>query len=258
MANSTKKDAVNPEARNTRRSCVLAAALFFAAAFSASAEVVSFRNDVMAVLAKAGCSAGVCHGNKYGKGGFKLSLRGQDPDADFVTLTREMFARRVDPFEPEKSLLLLKPTTQVMHEGGKRFKRNSEEYELLRKWIVLGMPDDSATAPKLKRIDVTPVRQVLVEPKTEVQLKATAFFENGTTRDITSLAVYEPANNLVKVSHDGLVERDRPGETTVLVRFLQQQAPVRLAFIPARADFKWSVPRATKYTDQQLFVDARL
>ncbi|PYL00886.1 MAG: hypothetical protein DME19_03600 [Verrucomicrobia bacterium] len=50
-------------------------------------RTVSFRNEVVAVLSKAGCSAGTCHGNKNGKGGFKLSLRGQDPDVDYIALT---------------------------------------------------------------------------------------------------------------------------------------------------------------------------
>src|ERR1041384_6260272 len=68
---------------------------------------VSFRNDVMVVLSKAGCNAGACHGNKNGKGGFKLSLRGQDPEMDYVSLTREGFARRVTLLEPEQSLILV-------------------------------------------------------------------------------------------------------------------------------------------------------
>ena len=32
------------------------------------------------------------------------------------------------------------------------------------------------------------------------------------------------------------------GETTVLVRFLHLQQPVRLAFVPARPAFRWSAP----------------
>src|SRR6266496_2825110 len=95
---------------------------------------VSFRNDVMAVLSKTGCNAGTCHGNKNGKGGFKLSLRGQDPDIDYLTLTRDSSARRGNPIEPEDSLILLKPNTQVAHEGGLRFKKGSEEQE--RKSVV--------------------------------------------------------------------------------------------------------------------------
>src|SRR5207244_4012279 len=113
---------------------------------------VSFRNDVMAVLSKAGCSAGTCHGNKNGKGGFKLSLRGQDPDVDYLTLTRDLFARRIDSIEPQQSLILLKPTAQVAHEGGLRFKQCSEEYEIRSRWIAQGMPSDLASAPKRARI----------------------------------------------------------------------------------------------------------
>src|SRR5205809_4202688 len=95
---------------------------------AASGWSISFRNDVEAVLSKAGCNAGTCHGNKYGKGGFKLSLRGQDQELDLLALTRDGLARRTNPFDPEQSLLLMKASTQVPHEGGLRFKKNSEEY----------------------------------------------------------------------------------------------------------------------------------
>src|SRR5258705_1329678 len=83
---------------------------------------VSLRNEVMAVLSKAGCNAGTCHGNKNGKGSFKLSLRGQDPELDYFSLTRDVFGRRVNSLQPEQSLLLLKATTEIAHEGGSRFK----------------------------------------------------------------------------------------------------------------------------------------
>src|SRR5437899_4957493 len=154
---------------------------------------VSFRNDVMAVLSKAGCNAGTCHGNKNGKGGFKLSLRGQDPDIDYLTLTRDSLARRINPIEPEESLMLLKPNTKVAHEGGLRFKKGSEEYETLRRWIADGMPNDAASAPKLEHIEVAPRENVSVEPASEVQLRVRARFSDGSSRDVTSLAVYEPA-----------------------------------------------------------------
>src|SRR4029077_3376096 len=113
--------------------------LCLASAQSALPREISFRNDVMAALSKAGCNAGTCHGNKNGKGGFKLSLRGQDPGVDYATLTRDLFALRVNAFKPEQILFLLKPTTQVPHEGGLRFEKRSEEYEILRRWIAAGM-----------------------------------------------------------------------------------------------------------------------
>ena len=230
---------------------------FFAFTGAGAADTVSFRNDVVPVLSKAGCSLGTCHGNKYGKGGFKLSLRSQDPELDWIALTRDASARRVNGIEPEQSLLLLKPTTQVPHEGGLRFKKGSPEHRVLRQWIAEGCPDDVATAPKLQRIEATPKQLVLVEPTREVQLHAKAFFSDGTTRDITTSAVYEPANNLVKVSHDGLVQSDGYGESTVLVRFLGEQMPVRLAFIPARPGFKWSALQENNYVDKEVFAKLR-
>src|SRR5947207_12240855 len=146
---------------------------------SESPNAVSFRNDVMAVLSKAGCNAGTCHGNKNGKGGFKLSLRGQDPDIDYLTLTRDSLARRINPLEPEESLMLLKPNTQVAHEGGLRFEKGSEEYEVLRRWIAHGMPNDMASAPKLERIEVAPLETVSGAPAGEGQVKVTAEFSEG-------------------------------------------------------------------------------
>src|SRR2546422_2281345 len=107
-----------------------------------SVPTVSFRNDVMAVLSKAGCNSGPCHGNANGKGGFKLSLRGEDAEFDLKALTRDMFGRRVDPEDPSQSLILLKPTTQLAHEGGQRFKKDSEEYRILREWNAEGRSEE--------------------------------------------------------------------------------------------------------------------
>lgn len=262
LANSFQARVVLPRLMNRSpflrhaRWVALFAALVVCAGTLRAANV-SFRNDVIPVLSKAGCSLGTCHGNKYGKGGFKISLRCQDPDLDLVAVTRDASGRRVNLLAAEQSLLLLKATTQVPHEGGLRFKRESEEYRILRDWIAQGCPDDSGKAPSLQRIEVTPLQLVITDPQREVQLSARAFFADGTVRDVTSLAVYEPANNLVLVSHAGLVRSEGQGESTVLVRFLDQQLPVRLAFVPARPDFRWSAPRENNYVDKHVFAKLR-
>jgi hypothetical protein len=214
---------------------------------------VSFRNDVMAVLSKGGCNAGACHGNQNGKAGFKLSLRGEDAEFDLKALTRDMFARRVDPNNPDQSLVLLKATTQLAHEGGLRFRKDSPEYVILQRWIAGGAHDDAAKAPKLQHLEVTPRDKILIEPAKEVPLRVRALFSDGTQRDVTGLAVYEPASTSVKVSHDGFVTRDTPVETTVLVRYLDLQTPVRLAFIPARPDFVWRKTPANNFIDDHVF-----
>src|SRR5947209_3893362 len=42
-----------------------------------------FLTDVLPVLTKAGCNQGACHGAAAGKGGFRLSLFGYDPQFDY-------------------------------------------------------------------------------------------------------------------------------------------------------------------------------
>src|SRR5437868_9520149 len=104
----------------------------------AGAADVSFERDVMPVLSRAGCNAGACHGNLNGKGGLKLSLRGEDHAGDRSTLTRDMLGRRTDPHRPDESLLLQKATGGVPHEGGIRFSKTSREYAVVRSWIATG------------------------------------------------------------------------------------------------------------------------
>jgi len=79
----------------------------------------------------------MCHGNQNGKAGFKLSLRGEDPEFDYNILTREAFGRRANTLEPERSLTLLKATAEIAHEGGLRFKADSAEYKIIRDWMPL-------------------------------------------------------------------------------------------------------------------------
>ena len=60
----------------------------------------TFRNHVIPVLTRAGCNSGPCHGSLSGKNGFKLTLRGYDPEVDYLTLTRQAAARRINKVEP--------------------------------------------------------------------------------------------------------------------------------------------------------------
>ncbi|MCE9524826.1 MAG: DUF1549 domain-containing protein, partial [Planctomycetales bacterium] len=216
-------------------------------------EPVSFRRDVMAVLSKAGCNLGACHGNQNGKGGFRLSLRGQDPAFDWASLTKDESQRRVNLLEPESSLILQKPAGLVAHQGGVRFKKDSLEYSLLLKWIRGGASGLSEQEPRLTKLVVTPPEAVLFEPTVSVTLKVAAHFADGSTRDVTSLAVYELTNNLVSAGHDGEIQRIQPGETTIIVRYLDQQVPVRLAFLPARPNFVWQPPAVNGSIDVHVF-----
>jgi hypothetical protein len=131
---------------------------------AAAVEGVTFERDVMAVLSKAGCNSGACHGNLNGRG-FKLSLRGEDPAADYLSLLRGADQRRVNLLDPPASLILQKPSGQVVHQGGLRFQRDSLEYRLLADWISGGAPAPDPHLPPLVRLEVAPAEAILVEPE---------------------------------------------------------------------------------------------
>src|SRR5262245_6565102 len=85
-------------------------ALILTAVSQAMARPVSFVNDVVPVLTKVGCNSGTCHGSQYGKGRFKLSLLGYDPDLDYRSICKDGRGRRVTRARPEQSLILRKPS----------------------------------------------------------------------------------------------------------------------------------------------------
>lgn len=221
-----------------------------------AAEGPSFRRDVMAVLSKAGCNAGVCHGNLNGKGGFRLSLRGQDPDLDYLSLTRDQFGRRLDLSNPAESLLLRKPTMQTAHEGGRRFAVGSPEYDLLCNWIAAGASDDPG-APVVRRLVVSPADVVLLDPAGSLQLVVQAELSDGATRDVTRWAVYEPSNSHVAISIAGAARRESFGESTVLVRYLNAQSAVRVAFARGPEISVERFPAPVNYIDERVFARLR-
>jgi hypothetical protein len=214
---------------------------------------VSFANEVMAVLGKAGCNAGACHGHNSGKGGFKLSLRGYDPKTDHGTITADKF-ERIDPKAPEESLILLKPTKQNPHKGGKRFEVGSASYELLLKWVTEGAQSDVGRAPRVERIEVFPPLRVMPRPGMQQQLIVLAHFADGSVRDVTHEAIYElSSEGVITVNAQGLISSTREGEAAVLVRWLGQMGLGRCIVFQQKPDFLWSNPPINNFIDEHIY-----
>src|SRR5262249_52139773 len=79
---------------------------------------------------------------------------------------------------------------------------------------------------------------------------------DGQSKDVTSLVVFESTNPKIEVSRTGHVQTDEPGETTIVVRYLDQQATSLLAFVPERKEFVWKKRPQHNYID--MHVDVRL
>ncbi len=200
----------------------------------------SFRADVAPLLSKAGCNMGACHGNLSGKGGFRLSLRGEDPGFDHLALTHDQLGRRIDRVAPERSLILLKPTGAIAHEGGQRFRRDSLEADRLLRWIAAGARDDAGEAPTVRSLSVFPAERVLGPGESRQQLVVTAVLTDGSCRDVTRWAAYDLSDPTgFEVSADGLVRSRGSGELAVSIRYRNGRTTSRLAFPSDRPGFRW-------------------
>jgi len=220
---------------------------------------VSFRHELIGALNVGGCNQGACHGTPSGKNGFRLSLRGYDPAADYVQLTRDVLGRRTDRLDPDASLILQKALGRIPHEGGKRFGANSVAATAMRAWIAEGLRDDPPTLPALRRIEVLPGSRILHAPARWQQLAVIAEFDDGTHFDVTRLTVFSSSDpGVANVSPTGLVDFDRTGEVAILCRYLDAMLTVRLTYLEPRKDFHWTSPPENNFVDRHVFAKLRL
>jgi hypothetical protein len=198
---------------------------------------ISFRHEVMPVLSKAGCNAGACHGYSLGKNGFKLSLRGSDPELDWPAIVKESLGRRVNPIVPAQSLLVAKARGEVPHEGGTRFACGSLSDQILVDWIAAGAPADLADPARVVSVRLVPDKLVL-RPGQAHRLQLLADYNDGTTRDVTRLGIFAANNDrYVAVDDEGLVTASDSGETAVVARFERRFAAASVGVLKPVANF---------------------
>ncbi|MDA9857243.1 DUF1549 and DUF1553 domain-containing protein [Rubripirellula sp.] len=217
-------------------------------------QAVSFDLHALPVLAQTGCSGGSCHGSPNGKAGFRLSLFGSDRELDRVSLTRTLYGRRINPIEPEKSLLLMKPTTAVAHQGGKRFDQSDLQYKLLHDWIEQGAKTDGEAFECVGIEIFPPTGRTLTFPHARQQLSVVANFADGSRRDVTHLAKYEASDpKIVDVTRTGLVRGIDRGESAIIVRYLHHIEAPLLTLVRNIEGFAWTDPPAANYVDQHIY-----
>lgn len=215
---------------------------------------VSFRQDVMPVLFRAGCNQGTCHGSSRGKDGFSLSLFGYDAKGDYYRLTQEIIGRRVNVAAPDESLMLLKAIGAVPHTGGRRFSQDSEHYQTLLRWIENGAPDDVGEVAEPVEITLSPDRILFAGNNESIQTKVMARYSNGSKRDVTSLALFYSNNpNTAAINKDGLVTAKNRGDTYVFARFNRFTIGSDVIVLPSDTDYAWSNPPANNYIDELVY-----
>jgi mono/diheme cytochrome c family protein/roadblock/LC7 domain-containing protein len=209
-----------------------------------------FVRDVNPVLSKLGCNAGTCHGAKDGRNGFKLSLRGYDPGFDVLALADDLAARRVNFANPDDSVMLLKSTAAIPHEGGMRTRSNEKYYHILRQWIAEGakLKTDS---PKVTRIEISPVNPVVQKTGARQQVRVIATYADGVQRDVTAEAFVESGNgDVAAVTEGGLITTLRRGEAPMLARYEGAYAATTVTVMGDRTGFVWQDPPTWSRIDE--------
>jgi hypothetical protein len=216
----------------------------------ASPRPVSFQYEVIPILTKSRCNSGGCHGKAEGQNGFRLSIFGFDAAADHSALLKESRGRRVSPAFPERSLFLLKGTSEMPHGGGRKFVKGSARYRRLVRWIAEGaqFTSQNAASSRIVSIEVEPQRQVLLGGESQ-QLRVTAIDSVGRRRCVTLETEYESnADSIAEVDERGLIRASQiPGEAAILVRHLGHVAVCRIT-LPRRG-VKFTRPSETNFID---------
>ena len=191
-------------------------------------KAVEFENDIIPIFTKMGCNAGKCHGSAIGRGDFKLSLYGGDPESDFEEIVRRMNGRRVNLSKPDESLVVLKPTANLKHGGRMLFDDGSESERLLINWIKQGAKNIKHR--QLKHVKVTPQRFVAPKIGAMAQLKAIAHYDDGQTRDVTAWTSFVAEDpSAVDIDEDAATaEVRRGGRHIVVARYLSEVIPIVL------------------------------
>ena len=191
----------------------------------------SFQQEIGGILTRRGCNNDKCHGGVIGRGGFKLSLDATLPREDHEWIVRggtfqvrtlepaEPVRPRVNSEQPEKSLLLLKPTFAVSHGGGQRLEPESADYHTLRNWIGQGAPFQGVEPPlEVGRLEVFPKESVLKSGEKQ-PIVVTAHLGNGFSLDFTDRVRYESLDReTLAVDSTGVVRAKRAGEAAVMIR----------------------------------------
>lgn len=210
---------------------------------------VSFHEDVLPILSKAGCNAGECHASQYGKGGFKLSVFAFDPGQDYEAIVRDRSGRRVDWLQPEHSLVLRKPTLDLPHGGSRRLEAGSTGYQIIKAWLDGGAPPPSKESAKVTKLEVIPKRR-LGKPGLHQQLRVLATYSDARVRDVTSWAQYDSMDEAVaSVSPQGKVTAGGRGQAPIMIRF-RGQAEIALFVIPYQDSIELADWKSNNFVDE--------
>src|SRR5580692_387615 len=223
----------------------------------AAEQSVTFLRDVAPILNKTGCMSGPCHGAAKGKNGFKLSLRGYDPQFDYEALLYDLSGRRFNRADPGKSLMLAKPTQEIAHGGGQRFEKDSDYYKIIYNWIAQGVPFGDPAKDAVVEMQIEPKEIFMERPGETAAVKVVVSYPDGTLRDVTrETSVESNVPDVASVDVNAAVRGERIGEATLLLRYQGKFSTIPVTVLNPKPGFAWKPLPQHNYIDRE--IDAKL
>jgi hypothetical protein len=212
---------------------------------------ICFDREIIPVLTKAGCNAGSCHGAAAGRGDFRLSLFGSNPAADHRSIVDAFQGRRVNLHQPDRSLLLRKPTGELEHGGGQLFALDASESQIILKWI--GQGAQRHAAPPLERLMVTAEQTHFESVPNQTNVRAEATFADGTRRTITELVTFSSMDSTaLLVGSEREIQLLRPGQQVLLARYMDHVEAVQFSAPMGNAPPNALWEKAENFVDREI------
>src|SRR2546428_13104223 len=136
------------------RLCVFLAVVM-AAALAAQAPTISFTRTLYPIFENAQCRG--CHTDDGVASATRLHFPEPNASPEEIDAFGITLAALVDRADPDRSLLINKPTNRVRHTGGVRIQPGSFDEEALREWVryLTGVSEDKVTAARERLAAVT-------------------------------------------------------------------------------------------------------
>jgi hypothetical protein len=217
----------------------------------ASVTEVDFDRHVASLFGRLGCNAASCHGSFQGKGGFRLSLFGQSPEFDFAAVDDG----RIDRDSPDESLLLVKPSGREKHGGGIRFRQNSWEYRLIRRWIAGGARRTGARG-RVQSLTVEPGQLSPLTIGQTARIRVEASFASGDQEDVTAFTEFRSLDESVAETNPaGGITARGAGDTSIVISYRGQFASAAI-IVPFSGGQRGTKHAAGNLIDRE--IDAKL
>lgn len=217
-----------------------------------ASQPVGFVREIQPILARTGCNQGTCHGSAKGKNGFKLSLRGYDPEYDYQALISDLSGRRFNRVNVDDSLMLQKPLAEVPHEGRQAIKPGSRYHALLKQWIAEGARFEDVTKARATNIMILPATVELDLAGRQQQFLVLARYPDGSTRDVTREAILSSNNEEVALVKGSTLTALRRGEMAVLVRYEGIYAAREVVVMGDRTGYQFAAMPEHNFVDKHV------